>query len=229
MIEKNLSLVQKEVIVEYDEEGEIKKYPSLELVRIEKKFFNVHKDNSKILEYGFGGGCNTEALLDKGHEIYGIDVSKAALNTTKRRFIGKESKIKDRLHLSLINSETKSLEFEDNYFDYIVAMSVLSLLGSEERIRLLLREFKRVLKKGGRLVLDINDQDSEFSKGKKELEKNVFLAGPYGDKLRCYCLKTENDFKSLIKDFFLIKDSGYSCHKLFGRRINEWIICAEKS
>ena len=40
--------------------------------------------------------------------------------------------------------------------------------------------------------------------------------------------KTENDFKSLIEGFFLIKDSGYSCHKLFGRRINEWIICAEK-
>ena len=48
-------------------------------------------------------------------------------------------------------------------------------------------------------------------------------------KLRCYCLKTENDFKNLIEDFFLIKDSGYSCHKLFGRRINEWIVCAEKS
>ena len=75
MIEKNLSLVQKEVIVEYDEEWEIKKYPSLELVRIEKKFFNIHKDNSKILEYGFGGGCNTEALLDQGHEVYGIDFS----------------------------------------------------------------------------------------------------------------------------------------------------------
>ena len=44
----------------------------------------------------------------------------------------------------------------------------------------------------------------------------MFLAGPYGDKIRCYCLKTENDFKNLIEDFFLIKDSGYSCHKLFG-------------
>ena len=94
---KKFKPAQKEVIVEYDEEGE-KKYPSLELVRIEKKFFNIHKDSSKILEYGFGGGCNTEAL-DQGHEIYGIDVSKAALNTTKRRFIGKEAKIKDRLHL----------------------------------------------------------------------------------------------------------------------------------
>jgi len=228
MTETNLSLVQKEVIIEYDEEGEIKKYPSLELVRIEKKFFNIHKGNAKILEYGFGGGCNTEALLDQGYEVFGIDVSRAALNTTKRRFIGNETKVKGRLHLSLINSETKRIDFEDNYFDYIVAMSVLSLLGSEERIKLLLKEFQRVLKKGGRLVLDINDQDSEFSKGKKEIEKNVFLAGPYGDNIRCYCLKTENDFKRLIEDFFLIKDCGYSCHKLFGRRINEWIICAEK-
>ena len=94
---KNLSLVQKEVIVEYDEEGEIKKYPSLELVRIEKNFL-IYIKITEDSEYGFGG-YNTEALL-KGHEIYGIDVSKAALNTTKRRFIGKESKIKDRLHLS---------------------------------------------------------------------------------------------------------------------------------
>ena len=68
-------------------------------------------------------------------------------------------------------------------------MSVLSLLGSEERIRLLLEEFKRVLKKGGRLVLDINDQDSEFSKRKKRVRKKCIFSWPYGDKLRCYCLK----------------------------------------
>jgi ubiquinone/menaquinone biosynthesis C-methylase UbiE len=228
MIKENLSLVQKAVVKEYDEEGEIKKYPSLELVRIEKKFFNIHSSNAKVLEYGFGGGCNTEALLDQGYQVFGIDVSKAAFNTTKRRFIGKEDKIKGKLNLSLIDSTTSRIDFEDNSFDYIVAMSVLSLLGSEQRIKLLLREFKRVLKEGGRIVLDINDQDSEFSKGKKEVEKNVFLAGPYGDNIHCYCLKTENDFKDLIKEFFEIKDSGYSCHKLFGRRINEWIICAEK-
>ena len=79
----------------------------------------------------------------------------------------------------------------------------------------------------GRIVLDINDQNSEFSKGKKKVGKNIFLARPYGDKIDCYCIETEEEFVDLVKDYFLIKDSGYSCHKLFGRRINEWIVCGE--
>ena len=148
--------------------------------------------------------------------------------TTKRRFEKKKDKVTNNLHLSLISENSTRIDFDDNTFDYIVAMSVLSLLGSEERVRLLLKELKRVLKKGGRIILDINDQDSDFSKGKKEVDKNVFLAGPHGDNIHCFCLKSEEDFCNLIKDYFLIRDSGYSCHKIFGRRINEWIVCAEK-
>ena len=151
----------------------------------------------------------------------------SALANTEKRLASKKYDYSKKLHLSLINENTRSLNFDDNYFDYIVAMSVLSLLGSEKRIRLLLSEFKRVLRKGGRIVLDINDQDSEFSKGKKQKGKNVFLAGPYNDKISCYCIETEKEFVDLVKDYFLIKDSGYSCHKLFGRRINEWIVCGE--
>lgn len=227
MKKDEISLVQKVAMEEYSADGGTKKYPSLELVRIEKKFFNIHNNNPRLLEYGFGSGCNTECLLEEGYEIYGIDVSKSALANTEKRLAEKKYNYSKKLHLSLINENTKSLNFDDNYFDYIVAMSVLSLLGSEKRIRLLLSEFKRVLKKGGRIVLDINDQDSEFSKGKKQKKKNVFLAGPYDDNIDCYCIGTEEEFVNLVQDYFLIKDSGYSCHKLFGRRINEWIVCGE--
>ena len=61
----------------------------------------------------------------------------------------------------------------------------------------------------------------------KQKNKNVFLAGPYNNNIDCYCIGTEKEFVDLVKDYFLIKDSGYSCHKLFGRRINEWIVCGE--
>ena len=227
MNESEISLVQKKALEEYSADGGIKKYPSLELVRIEKKFFKIHNKQARLLEYGFGSGCNTECLLEEGYEIYGVDVSKSALANTKKRIQEKKNNFINKLHLFLIDENTKALNFDDNYFDYIVAMSVLSLLGSEQRIRLLLREFKRVLKKGGRIVLDINDQNSEFSQDKKEIEKNGFIAGPYGDKINCYCIGTEKEFADLVKDYFTIKDSGYSCHKLFGRRINEWIVCGE--
>ena len=227
MENNQISLVQKQVVSEYSKAGVIKKYPSLELVRIEKKFFNIDAKEPKLLEYGFGTGCNTECLLDEGYEVYGIDVSPFSLEKTRHRIDAKGHEVSERLHLSLLDENANTIDYEDNYFDYVVAMSVLSLLGSEQRIRLLLKEFKRVLRKGGRIILDINDQESEFSAGKKEIEKNVFIAGPYGDNLACYCLKSEEDFQNLVKDYFIIKDSGYSCHKLFGRRINEWIICGQ--
>ena len=227
MTKENLTLVQAAAASEYSKDGGIKRYPSLELVRIEKKLFS-REGKPKVLEYAFGSGCNTEFLVSEGYNVYGLDVSKSALNTTQNRFKANNKLSTENLHLSLISTESKKLDFDDNYFDFIVAMSILSLLGSEERIRLLLNEFKRVLKKGGKIVLDINDHESEFSKGKKEIKKNVFLGGPYGDNINCYCLNSEESFCKLIKDYFTIKDSGYSCHKLFNRRINEWIVCGEK-
>ena len=84
-----ISLVQKVAMEEYSADGGTKKYPSLELVRIEKKFFNIHNNNPRLLEYGFGSGCNTECLLEEGYEIYGIDVSKTALANTEKRLAEK--------------------------------------------------------------------------------------------------------------------------------------------
>ena len=228
MSKNKLTLVQESAAKEYSKDGGIKRYPSLELVRIEKFFFNADVIEPKVLEYAFGSGCNTEFLLTKGYTVYGLDVSESALATTKNRFKVDNNDLIKNLHLSLLSKKTTKLNFDDNYFDYIVAMSILSLLGSEERIKLLLNEFKRVLKKGGKIVLDINDHESEFSQGKKQIRQNVFLGGPYGDNINCYCLDSEESFCNLIKDFFIIKDSGYSCHKLFDRRINEWIVCGEK-
>jgi hypothetical protein len=46
--------------------------------------------------------------------------------------------------------------------------------------------------------------------------------------VRCYCLPNEESFRRLIEPHFRIVDSGYSAHKLFGRRINEWIVSAVK-
>ncbi len=45
-------------------------------------------------------------------------------------------------------------------------MSVLSLLGSEKKIKFLLSELKRVLKPRGKIILDINTNKSEFGKKK---------------------------------------------------------------
>ena len=225
---KDFPFVQNAAIEQYEKaaDGDVKLYPSLELVRIEKKFFE--NKNGKLLEYAFGSGCNTIHLLKCGYKIDGIDVSSNWLKRTTQR-IKELDYIKNQPRLVLLNPDESELPYEDSSFDYLVAMSVLSLLGSEKKIKNLLKEFKRILKPSGKIIIDINDQQSEFSENKKEIEKNVFLASPVDKDISCYCLKNENDFKNLIEPFFSIKDLGFSSHRVFGRTITEFIICAENN
>lgn len=221
-------IVQIEAAAEYEKaaKGPLKKYPSLELVRLEKLFFKAN-NKGKLLEYAFGGGCNTLHLLECGYKVYGLDVAKGALKSTNKR-MNNYPELKKKLKLDLLPLNATKIPYPDNYFTYGVALSILSLLGTESKVRTLLSELKRVMAPKGKIILDINDQDSEFSKGKKQIEKNVFLAKPVDSEIKCFCLKNEKDFEDLIKDYFNIEDVGYSSHKVFGRRINEWIICATK-
>ena len=226
MKDNNMSLVQKEAYLKYSKNPGIptKKYPSLELVRLEKIFFKNDTANKNLLEYGIGDGPNTEHLLRQGYTIHGIDISEGALKSTEKRLENDIDLIKN-LKLTKLPIDAQKLDFEDNTFDYIVALSVLSLLGDINRINCLLSEFKRITKIGGKLILDINDHDSEFSAGKKQIDENVFLLDPNEENMKCYCLKNEEAFKSMLEKFFEIKDIGFSAHKIFGKRIHEWIAC----
>lgn len=219
--------IQIKALDEYEKasSGPIKLYPSLELVRLEKKFFE--KKDGKVLEYGFGSGCNSIHLLKCGYKLYGIDVSKGMLQVTRKRVI--KNGLSRYCKLNILTPNMKKLPYKSNFFDYVVAMSVLSLLGSEKKIKNLLREFNRVLKPGGRVVIDINDQNSEFAVNNLQIKKNIFLTKPIGQGvIKSFCLKNEKDFIKIVKPFFLIKDVGFSSHKLFGREITEFIISAEK-
>lgn len=229
MIKENPnSIVQIEAAAEYEKAnmGTFKKYPSLELVRLEKIFFN-EKKKGKLLEYAFGDGCNTLHLLECGYNVYGLDVAKEALNSTKSR-LKKYPKLKKKLKLSLLPLSATKIPYPDSYFSYGVALSILSLLGSENKVRRFLTELRRVMAPKGKIIIDINDHQSEFSEGKKQIEKNVFLSKPMENEIKCFCLRSEKDFENLIQDYFRVEDIGYSSHKIFGKRINEWIICATK-
>ena len=78
-------LVQESAISQYEKaaKGDVKLYPSLELVRLIKWFLKSNK--GKMLEYGFGSGCNTIHLLKSGYNVYGLDVSTNWIKKTNLR------------------------------------------------------------------------------------------------------------------------------------------------
>ena len=97
--------------------------------------------NLKILDAGCGEG---QLLLKiarlRGGELYGADITEVALESAKERVAG--------AHFSL--QDLGNLKYEDNFFDVVVCTEVIEHIS---RYRETIAQLKRVLKKGGLLIL----------------------------------------------------------------------------
>ncbi len=97
----------------------------------------------KVLDAGVGTGRNIPHYQG---DVYAIDNSGSMLKRAKQR----AKKHKKKIHFS--NQDVTNLGFPDNYFDTVVATFVLCVLSAEQE-RKAIAEFKRVLKKNGRLLI----------------------------------------------------------------------------
>ena len=180
-------------------------YPNLDLVRIQKTL--LKSNIGKTLDYGFGSGENLVFLSNEGHEIYGLETSITALKITKKKI--KNKKLKSNLK---ILSSSKKLEFQDDFFDNIICLSVFSQLKNKDNAIHLLKEFNRKLKKDGILVIDINGPKSEYFykkkdffslKNKKEfldmLKKNNFKIINHGEVYKSYLNIKDHEFLAIAK------------------------------
>lgn len=103
------------------------------------------KDGMKILEVGCGGGHFTN-MIKKYYpscEVYGID-----LDNNHIKFAKKESK-KQNIEVNYQVDDIKELPFNDETFDLIFSHTVVEHLPFDDFIK----EQKRVLKTGGKLVI----------------------------------------------------------------------------
>ncbi len=96
----------------------------------------------KVLNIGVGDGYFEKTALARGFDIYAVDPDKAAIKSIREKY-------------SLTNQAKQggidSLPFEDSMFDFCIASEVFEHLKPEE-LTTALREIKRVLRPGGRLL-----------------------------------------------------------------------------
>jgi ubiquinone/menaquinone biosynthesis C-methylase UbiE len=108
----------------------------------------------KVLDIGFGGGITIEQMLkiiDNG-KVYGVDFSEVMVERAKQKF-------KDSIEAGKISIEfadVQKLPFDLNMFDKICTVNTIyfwedPLVG--------LREIRRVLKNGGRLVVGMRSAE----------------------------------------------------------------------
>ncbi|MBS0185077.1 MAG: class I SAM-dependent methyltransferase [Proteobacteria bacterium] len=101
------------------------------------------KNETKILELGFGSGCNLWFCAKEGFNCYGIEGSSFAVNHAKEWFL-RENLFPVYLQQSLFYP----LDFQSNFFDLVIDRSSLTCVNTNECLASL-KEVHRVLKPEG--------------------------------------------------------------------------------
>ena len=128
----------------------------------------VEKDHA-VLDFGCGYGRVLADLTKKGFgNLTGIDYSEDMI---KRG----HTLLSD---VKLIHSDSGDLPFEDNSFDAVLLVAVLTCISSDDALLKTIDEIKRVLKKGGVLYINdflLNSDERNIKRYEQHLDK-----GPYG-------------------------------------------------
>ena len=120
------------------------------------------KPNSKILDIGCGFGRHIEILADFSREVIGIDNNSDMIKKAKDR-------LSNFKNVKLIVQDAQKLDFEDDYFDYVIC--VTNTFGDFPEIKEnVLREMKRVCKKDGKIIISVYS-DKALEIRKKDYEK----------------------------------------------------------
>jgi len=106
-----------------------------------KKFFNEINQlpHGELLEIGVGNGSHFH--LYQKHQITGIEISSAMLNTAKKHSSG---------NIALFQMNGEDLDFEPETFDYVVLSHVIAVAQQPEKLIL---QCHKVLKPGGKLLI----------------------------------------------------------------------------
>ncbi len=107
------------------------------------------RNGEKILEVALGTGLNFIELLKRNPKgwVEGIDISMKMLEKTKKRVLKAGFR-----NYTLYLCDCRYLPFEEDTFDILINQYMFDILPVEDFIPIL-SEYKRVLKKGGRVVL----------------------------------------------------------------------------
>ena len=161
----------------------------------QKKLVSMMECDSvdKVLEIGIGTGTSY-SYYPEDTSVIGIDISPDMLEKAKNHI-----KSEDLKNKSVVMMNGEQLEFDDNSFDKVVGMYVVSVTQNPD---LLIKEMKRVCKTNGDIYL-VNhfsfDTDNPLI---KTLEKCNDKMTPEDIQTLIYSTGKENGYSDNLRDWF---------------------------
>ena len=171
-----------------------------------KEYLSPEK-GMKFLDAGCSANLANYNLSDWLSTYYGVDISPALIKAMKRY-----AEVNNIVVGGLYVAGISSMPFENSFFDIAAVIGVLEYCSLED-ISQALQELHRVLKPGGKAVIDIPNSDHPHADDMQRLE--TYLERPNFLHLR-------SDFENLLNSLFKIEktDDTQVMIKYFVRSLN---------
>lgn len=149
-----------------------------------------------VLDAACGSGYGSFILSEYANSVHGIDIDEETINYAQKKF--------HRENINFDVSSVTSIPYKDNSFDVIVSFETIEHL-DEKNQSLFLKEIKRVLRKGGQLLMSTPDKSSYSDKNEHDNQFHLkeFYPKEFNDFLKAhfknvYFLYQRNEVCNLI-------------------------------
>jgi SAM-dependent methyltransferase len=213
----------------YSKEEVFLRYPADWVIRFHNMFLKKNiPEGGKILDYGCGSGNNSVFFMQKGYSVFGVDVAPSFKNLVAKN-LALHSVDKSALaNFSVITADTTTINFSDNHFDFVLANQVLYYLPTEEHLRKICVEIRRILRPGGFVFITMMGPRNYFITHhlKQVHDERVYEISMEDKKHRLYgirqfilVVRDEEDLCNLF-DVFEPVTVGYFDQKMFDMNSN---------
>jgi ubiquinone/menaquinone biosynthesis C-methylase UbiE len=141
----------------------------------------------RILDIGCGNGKTSLALMEKGYNVTGIDVSEVAVDSCRKLY-------GDRMRS--ICASVSSIPLNDGEMDGAVMIHVLEHLDNDE-LKAAMNELYRILKAGAKIFVRVFHRDDMRSDKGERVDESTVVRGN-GIRYRYF---TEDELRAVFSNF----------------------------
>lgn len=175
--------------------------------------------DARVVDVGCGFGNNLLAFAAAGYSVCGVEVSPDICRIAEG-FLSERG-----FEADIRVGNNREIPFEDGSFDLLLSVNAVHYEQSEDDVALALKEFRRVLRRGGRIVLMSVAPQHEIRAHAEEIGQGRHRIGGYdfrdGDTM--FFFPGRHELEGLLESAFQDVETGRVTEQLMSRTLDFFV------